>query len=161
MKLEKQKRRSICFSSLSGFFFAAFLALYSSSVSASSLDSNQVWVHCKNLQQFGLFEQCREVRILKQVGNRLHVYDLHRKKLMNLSKTEVFRSVSAIKKQSLDGKEQVLLPGNLVWQNSSEKTQTLCRIQKEMGAGVLEINCGKESPERVMRTSISFLGSSF
>lgn len=161
MRLQKVKRWPTRFSLFSWLFFTGLLALISSPSFADNASSNQVWVHCKNLQQSGLFEQCREVRILKQVGDRLHVYDLHRKKLMNLSKSEVFQAVSAATKKNLNGKEQVLLPGNLVWQNSSEKTQTLCRIQKEMGAGVLEINCGKENPERVMRTSISFLGSSF
>lgn len=105
------------------------------------------WIACSNVEKQGLFEQCEAVKIIKTYDDRVRVYSLARKKLLNFHRTEVFLLTKVSKPEQIEVDQVVAVPGGILWAGSSNKYQALCRTN-EFVKGELSLDCGEGAHQK-------------
>lgn len=128
--------------------------LNSSPINASEL------IYCEHLDRIGLFEQCHEVKLMKESGSRVHVYAYSSKKLFNVPMDSVFE-ILPILEAELHSQSKVLIPGSLIWSGAKPRTQSLCEVESIKSKGLAQVHCSGKQSFSVKTDRLKKLGNSY
>jgi|GEM_PF-3602334 len=119
------------------------------------------WVSCKQSHSLGLFEQCQSVKILQRIGNHIRAYGYHSQRLINVPDNEVFQMLSTSNISTIPQNHILLIPGSLIWSDSSEQVQMICRSKQMSRSNYLDLDCGETKAQKVNKELVYFLGKSY
>ncbi|MDB5038874.1 MAG: hypothetical protein JWQ35_2402 [Bacteriovoracaceae bacterium] len=130
--------------------FSISICVQVTSLFANAANPEKI-IYCKEPEVVGLYEQCQEVLIQSDLGDRVRAYSTASREVLmvpkkNLFYTDSFKEFEKVKSNQLIGIASIDL-----WNSSSAGFQSLCRTSNESKTNMLTISCGRFRKETILK----------